>query len=140
MKIPLHCVGKKSFATFVHEKTDTFIGIISEETIALHGKDNLHHLHIPTRNWYIYWDENVSHCAPQGSPQCILTITLEIFYHLLYTKEYFITHTHISLKVPFSSLNFCLSNQEFGYLHNLTDKKSPQKTKTKLKTVINNLK
>ena len=95
MKIPLHCVGKKSFATFVHEKTDTFIGIISEETIALHGNDNLHHLHIPTRNWYIYWDENVSHCAPQGSPQCILTIILEIFYHLLYTKEYFITHTHI---------------------------------------------
>ena len=49
-------------------------------------------------------------------------------YQLLYTSQYYLitlvlshmqAKTQTSLKVPFSSLNFCLKIQEFGYLNNL---------------------
>ena len=36
-----------------------------------------------------------------------------------YIHTHLYTHAHTSLKVPFSSLNFCLSNEELGYLNNL---------------------
>ena len=50
-----------------------------------------------------------------------------MFYQLLYTNQYFLNtilvsshiQTHTSVKVLFSSLNFCLSNQAFGYLNDL---------------------
>ena len=129
---------------------------------------NLHHLYVPTRNWYICWNENVPHYASQGFPLCREKYphhSPEIFYQLLSTNWYFLnttlvvshthththacihthlfTHAHTSLKVPFSSLNFCLSDEELGYLNNLkfwmSDKNSSQKRKAKLKTVISNL-
>ena len=77
----------------------------------------------------IYWDENVSHCAPQGILLCTGKLSLlyypGVFYQLLYTNKYFpdktlvLSHIHTSLTVPFSSLNICLSDQEFGYLSSL---------------------
>ena len=57
----------------------TFLGILGDN-IALNGRTNLLHLYIPARNWqiywdnirkyHIYWDENVSHCAPQRISFC----------------------------------------------------------------------
>ena len=66
---------------------------------------NLHHLYVPTRNWYICWNENVPHYASQGFPLCREKYphhSPEIFYQLLSTNWYFLnttlvvshTHTH----------------------------------------------
>ena len=51
-------------------ETDILIGIALKDTIVLHGKNNLQHLCIPTRNWYIYGDVNVSHFALQEILLC----------------------------------------------------------------------
>lgn len=85
-------------------------------------KINLRHLYIPTKNWYIYWDnarrshciawrkiiwiilytyqkliiywdENVSHFAPQGIPLCTGKFAHHysgIFFQLLCTNQYFL--------------------------------------------------
>ena len=138
-----------------------FIGVILEDTIPLHGKNNMQHLYIPTRNWYIYWNNiRRNHCIAwekiiyiilystyqklknslgwECFPLCTtegnaLTITLRFFisdckvinifstplcfHHTrIHIHEHTNTHTshHTSLKVLFSFLSFCLSNQEFG--------------------------
>ena len=43
----------------------TFITItLEEDNIALHGKNNMQHLHTPTWNWYTYWDNiRRHHCT-----------------------------------------------------------------------------
>ena len=89
---------------------------------------------IPTRNWYIYWNENVSYCTPQGISLCTEKFSLLSWYYLgiffinfcilinIFSTQLILSHaytTHTSLWVPLSSLNFCLSNLDFGYLNNL---------------------
>ena len=88
---------------------------------------------IPKRNWYIYWNVNVSYCAPQGISLCTekssllswyypgIFLSISVYYSIFSQHNpVFITHTtHILLRVPFSSANFCLWNLEFDYLNNL---------------------
>ena len=52
----------------------------------------------------------------------------------------FITHTqtHILLKIPFSSLNICLANQEFGYLHCLNYLNEQEKLTSEKKGQVEN--
>ena len=74
-KIYIYCDNIRRYHCIVWEKTicniciyqretDTLIRIILEDATALHEKSNLHHLYMTTRNWFIYWNENGSHCAP----------------------------------------------------------------------------
>ena len=134
----------------------TFIEIISEDTIALHGKNDLQHLYIRTRNFYIYWDENVSHCAPKVIPLCTGKYRhyfLGIFHQLLYTNQYFLntnlvlshkhTLTNTSLKIPFHLWAIVSQTRDLAIsiIWNIwmSNKNSSQKSKAKLKTVIINL-
>ena len=127
----------------------------------------MQHLSIPTRNWYITWDNRRYHCLSWEKIICNIymcqpwkwyiywdgfplyatleiflsteksSLLTEIFYQFLYTNWYFLSTTlilphkhtqrqtrayiqiHTSLRVPFSSLNFCFSNLEFGYFNSL---------------------
>ena len=126
---------------FIYQpETDTLTEII-DDTTAMVGKNNLQHLFLPTRNWYMYWynmywlEDTIALlcllgwclqlCTAGDSPMYreILNITLgfRINYGTLnITLILPPIHTHTSPKVPFSSLlNFCLRKQEFGYLNNL---------------------
>ena len=124
-------------------------------------KDNLHYLHIPTRNWLIYWDKNFLQCAPHGTPLCtgkyphyypgiffISYCTLTnissrqpCFCHTYKNKN---THTHITEEPIFiSGLLPLKTGVLIGYLNNLKhfniSKNSPHKRNAKLETVMNNL-
>ena len=77
---------------------------LEEDNIALHGKNNMQHLHTPTWNWCTYWDNVRRH-------HCIMWEKI-ISIICIYLPE-------TLPKVPFLSLNFCLSKQEFGCLNNL---------------------
>ena len=121
---------------------------------------------IPTRNWYIYWDENVSYCAPQGISvyRDIFIITLEYFinfytlinifstqlwfYHTPHTHTHKHTHTHTHTHITEGSIfisellplkvGVCLV---IWIIRNiwLSDENLPQKKRAKMKTVISNL-
>ena len=58
-------------------ETDTLFRIISEDTIALDGKNGFQHFYIPTRNWYIYWG-NIRryHCIMWEKIICIIWLYL----------------------------------------------------------------
>ena len=84
---------------------------------------------IPTRNWHIYWDENVFLLCTTGifRVQRNPHYYAEIFYQFLHTNQYFLNatlilshtlHTHITEGSIFIS-ELCLSNLEFGCLNNL---------------------
>ena len=109
--------------------------IILEDTIYIMGKDNLQHLYLyleeadtfigirmfPTvhHREFLFVQRN-SHYYPgitQGSFFINFCILINIFSTQLILSHAYTTHT--SLRVPLSSLNFCLSNLDFGYLNNL---------------------
>ena len=112
----------------------TIIGIILGDAPALHQKNNLQHLYIPTRNWYIYWD-NIRwyHCITWEKIICIICMYpkmfptvhhrefsymqgnvhyyLAIFYQLLYSNQYFnrtpvLSRIHTSLSFHFHIWTF----------------------------------
>ena len=121
-RMPLHCI-------FQQEK-DVFIGIMLEDSTAS-WKKIICIISIPEADTFIGMKmfPTVHHrefpCV-QRNPHYYPGI----FCQFLYTNKYFInttlilshtqTHTHhTSLTVPILSLNFNLSNLEFGYLNNL---------------------
>ena len=106
----------------------TFITITLEEyNIALHGKNNMQHLHTPTWNWCTYWDNVRRH-------HCIMWEKI-ISIICIYLPE-------TLPKVPFLSLNFSSQNRSLAVsiIWNIwmSNENSPQKRMAKLKTVINN--
>ena len=71
-----------------------FIGVILEDTIALHGKNNLKHLHISTKNWYINWDNfRRYHCIGLGKKlwnSCICQPVTDTFIEIrVFPKVYY---------------------------------------------------
>ena len=139
--------------------------------------NNLQHLYVPTRNWYIYCDNIRRYHCITWENVCMICIYLpetdtfmgmwmfpavyhmefsyalenphyypRMFYQLLYSNQYYLntnlvyhtyTNTHTSLKVPFSSLSFCLWNQ-FGYLNSLKYLNEWQKITSEKKGQVEN--
>ena len=143
--IPLHCKGKIICNICIFPTRNWYIyWIILEDTIYMR-KDNLQHLYIYLQETDTFIGMRI---FPTVHHQKLLCVQRNphyyprIFYQFMYTNQYFLnttlissdrqtdrhahTHTrthahitHISLRVPFLSLNFCVSNMEFGYLNNL---------------------
>ena len=143
--IPLHCKGKIICNICIFPTRNWYIyWIILEDTIYMR-KDNLQHLYIYLQETDTFIGMRI---FPTVHHQKLLCLQRNphyyprIFYQFMYTNQYFLnttlissdrqtdrhahTHTrthahitHISLRVSFSSLNFCVSNMEFGYLNNL---------------------
>ena len=143
--IPLHCKGKIICNICIFPTRNWYIyWIILEDTIYMR-KDNLQHLYIYLQETDTFIGMRI---FPTVHHQKLLCLQRNphyyprIFYQFMYTNQYFLnttlissdrqtdrhahTHTrthahitHISLRVPFLSLNFCVSNMEFGYLNNL---------------------
>ena len=141
----MHCKGKIICNICIFPTRNWYIyWIILEDTIYMR-KDNLQHLYIYLQETDTFIGMRI---FPTVHHQKLLCLQRNphyyprIFYQLLYTNQYFLnttlissdrqtdrhahTHTrthahitHISLRVPFLSLNFCVSNMEFGYLNNL---------------------